>query len=211
MAHVESDPFLPGLSHPLAGRQRRSHLDQLRAQSEQWRRSSLRPLCEIFGPWLPTAKLSPTANGVNSRQRTYPLPLTFWAFLSQVLSPGSSCREIVRKVQAWYAPQAKTPDSGTSAYCQARRRLPATCLMELHQRWPTNSPRASRPRTLVGRCVKVVDGTGVSMPDTAANQQAWPQPRDKIRLRFSRRQTGGVLLSGERRAVALGGGHAQGT
>src|SRR5664279_1317641 len=113
-------PFLPGLSLALSGRQRRSHLDQLRVQSEQWRRSSLRQLCEIFGPWLPTAKLSPTAKGLNSRQRTYPLPLTFWAFLRQVLSPGSSCREVVRKVQAWYAPQAKAPDSGTSAYCQAR-------------------------------------------------------------------------------------------
>jgi Transposase DDE domain len=170
-------PFLPGLSHALAGRQRRSQLDELRAQSEQWRQSSLRQLCEIFGPWLPTTKLSPTANGVNSRQRTYPLPLTFWAFLSQVLSPGSSCREIVRKVQAWYAPQAKTPDSGTSAYCQARRRLPLACLTELHQTLASKlSARITTPELWLGRCVKVVDGTGVSMPDTTANQQAWPQP-----------------------------------
>ena len=137
----------------------------------------MRQLCEIFGPWLPTTKLSPTANGVNSRQRTYPLPLTFWAFLSQVLSPGSSCREIVRKVQAWYAPQAKTPDSGTSAYCQARHRLPLACLMDLHQTLAHKlSARITTPELWLGRCVKVVDGTGVSMPDTAANQQAWPQP-----------------------------------
>jgi hypothetical protein len=66
--------FLPGLSHALAGRQRRSHLDQLRGNP-----SSLRQLCEISGPWLPTTKLSPTANRVNSRQRTYPLPLPFHA------------------------------------------------------------------------------------------------------------------------------------
>jgi len=58
-------PFLPGLSHALAGRQRRFQLDPLRAQSEQWRQSSLSQGCEIFGPWLPTAKLLPTAKGIN--------------------------------------------------------------------------------------------------------------------------------------------------
>lgn len=170
-------PFLPGLSHRLLGRQRRSQLDTLRAQSQQWRQSSLSRLCEIFGPWLPLATLAPTAQGVNSRQRTYPLPLTFWAFLSQVLSPGSSCREVVRKVQAWYAPQDQTPDSGTSAYCQARRRLPLACLTEVHQTLAAKlSARLTTPELWLGRRVKVVDGTGLSMPDTGANQQAWPQP-----------------------------------
>ncbi len=170
-------PFLPGLSHRLLGRQRRSQLDQLRAQSEQWRQSSLSRLCEIFGPWLPATLLAPTARGLNSRQRTYPLPLTFWAFLSQVLSPGSACREVVRKVQAWYAPQAQTPDSGTSAYCQARRRLPLASLTELHQTLATKlSARITPPELWLGRRVKVVDGTGLSMPDTVANQKVWPQP-----------------------------------
>lgn len=93
-------PFLPGLSHRLFGRQRRSQLDLLRAQSEQWRQSSLSRLCEIFGSWLPAALLAPTAKGINSRERLYPQSLTFWAFLSQVLSPGCACREVVRKLQA---------------------------------------------------------------------------------------------------------------
>ena len=172
-----STPFLPGISHRLLGRQRRSQLDQLRVQSEQWRQSSLSRLCELFGPWLPAALLAPTAKGINSRQRLYPLPLTFWAFLSQVLSPGSSCREVVRKVQAWYAPQGKSLDSGTSAYCQARCRLPLARLMELHQRLADKlSARVTLPELWLGRRVKVVDGTGVSMPDTAPNQKAWPQP-----------------------------------
>jgi hypothetical protein len=173
-------PFLPGLSSRLFGRQRRSQLDALRAQSEHWRQSSLSRLCEIFGPWLPAALLAPTAKGINSRQRTYPLPLTFWAFLSQVLSPGSSCREVVRKVQAWYAPQEPTPDSGTSAYCQARRRLPLAGLTELHQTLAAKlSARITTPERWLGRRVKVVAGTGVSMPDTAANQKAWPQPAEQ--------------------------------
>jgi hypothetical protein len=161
----------------LFGRRRRSQLDQLRAQSEQWRQSSLSRLCEIFGPWLPAAMFSPTATGLNSRQRTYPLSLTFWAFLSQVLSPGSPCREVVRKVQAWYAPQGQSPDSSTSAYCQARRRLPLARLRSLHQTLAGKlSARIATPELWLGRHVKVVDGTGLSMPDTATNQKAWPQP-----------------------------------
>jgi hypothetical protein len=67
-------PFLPGISHRLSGRQRCSQLDRLRAQSEQWRQSSLSRLCEIFGPWLPAALLTPSVAGINSRQRTCPLP-----------------------------------------------------------------------------------------------------------------------------------------
>lgn len=173
----QNTPFLPGISHRLCGRQRRSQLDQLRAQSEQWRQSSLSRLCEIFGPWLPPALLAPTATGTNSRQRTYPLPLTFWAFLSQVLSPGSSCREAVRKIQAWYAPQEQTPASGTSTYCQARRRLPLAALTALHQTLADKLSARLVPADLwLGRRVKLVDGTGVSMPDTAANQKDWPQP-----------------------------------
>ena len=134
-------------------------------------------LCEIFGPWLPAALLSPATEGINSRRRSYPVALTFWAFLSQVLSPGSACREIVRKVQAWYAPQGKTVDSGTSAYCQARGRLPLATLRQLHQTLADQlTARVTAPELWQGRRVKVVDGTGVSMPDTQANQQAWPQP-----------------------------------
>ncbi len=173
-------PFLPGLSHRLFGRQRRSQLDQLRAQSEQWRASSLSRLCEIFGPWLPAAMLAPAAKGINSRERLYPQSLTFWAFLSQVLSPGSACREVVRKIQAWYAPQDQSPDSGTSAYCQARARLPMATLTKLHQTLADKlSARITTPELWLGRSVKVVDGTGVSMPDTAANQKAWPQPSEQ--------------------------------
>ena len=173
-------PFLPGLSPRLFGRQRRAQLDLLRAQSAQWRAFTLSRLCEIFGPWLSAALLAPSDLGVNSRERLYPLTLTFWAFLSQVLSPGCACREVVRKIQAWYAPQDKSPDSGTSAYCQARRRLPISTLTQLHQTLADKlAARITTPERWLGRCVKVVDGTGVSMPDTAANQKVWPQPSEQ--------------------------------
>ena len=65
-------------------------------------------LCELFGPWRPMELFARADKGLNSRERTYPVSLTFWAFLSQVLNPGSPCREVVRKVQAWYA-QGRRP------------------------------------------------------------------------------------------------------
>ena len=148
----QNTPFLPGLSRRLFGRQRRSQLDQLRAQSEPWRQSSLSRLCEIFGPWLPAAMLSPTVKRI-SRPRTCPLPLTFWAFLSQVLSPGSSCREIVRKVQAWSAPQDQTPDSGTGVS------MPGTAA---HQKaWPqpsTQKPGCGFPVVKLAACFCLASG-----------------------------------------------------
>lgn len=170
--------FLPGLSHRLWGRQRRSQLEQLRAQTAQVRQAGLSRLHELFGAWLPRTLWAPAPAGLNSRQRLYPLNLTFWAFLSQVLSPGSSCREIVRKVQAWYAPRGRDlPDSRTGAYCQARARLPLASLRAAHahlaQTITARNTPADRWR---GRRVRVVDGTGLSMPDTIANQKAWPQP-----------------------------------
>ena len=189
---------------------RRSQLEQMRAQTAQVRQASLSRLQEIFGAWLPLPLLAPATAGLNSRQRFYPTNLTFWAFLSQVLSPGSSCREIVRKVQAWYAPQGTPPDSRTGAYCQARARLPLASLQASHQHLTQKITAQNTAADLwLGRRVKVIDGTGLSMPDTAANQKVWPQPStQKTRLRFPGRQAGGLFLPGQWRAPAMGARHA---
>jgi hypothetical protein len=42
--------------------------------------------------------------------------------------------------------------------------------------WHLERNVAGGERWLEGRSVKIVDGTSFSMPDTAANQAAWPQP-----------------------------------
>jgi len=174
----QTTPFLPGISRELFGRQRRSQLDKLRLQTEVLRRASLNRLCEVFGPWLPAAVLNQNAQGANSRKRTYPVSLTFWAFLSQVLNPGSACREVVRKVQVWSMQHHQAlPDSGTSAYCQARARLPVERLEQLHEHLSRKLVSRTNAADLwQGHRVKVIDGTGLSMPDTSANQKAYPQP-----------------------------------
>ena len=108
------------------------------------------------------------------RQRIFTPWHTFWLFLAQVLNATQTCREVVRGAQAWWA-SAVTLSSSTSAYCQARARLPieyvekagASILEHLQER---------DGETWLGRSVKVVDGSAISMPDTPENQELYPQP-----------------------------------
>lgn len=168
-------PFLPGISHLLNGRRPRAEQDRMREHAERLRQASLSRLCHIFGRWLPADLF---AGQVGSRLRSYPLSLTFWAFLSQVLNPGSPCREIVRKVQLWHSRRRQPmPSSHTGAYCQARARLPLSELARAHTSLADRlAAGAETGGAFAGHRLRVIDGTGLSMPDTPANQEQWPQP-----------------------------------
>jgi hypothetical protein len=165
----------------LFGRAQRSAQHQLRAQALRLEATSLSQLGRVCAPWVPARLLKPAESGDHSRQRFFPQGLTFWAFLSQVLSPESPCRETVRKVQAWYAARRlPRPGSGTAAYCNARSRLSHATLLGIHRYTADESQRRVASEQLwCGRRVKVVDGTGVSMPDTPQNQRAFPQPSNQ--------------------------------
>jgi hypothetical protein len=138
---------------------------------------------KLFSSIVPLGLLSQAEEGDNSRQRFYSLRCTFWAFLWQVLNPGAPCREVVRQVQALFcsAGFAGLIDEGTSAYCQARKRLP----LEVLER--ARNAAAEHAQTLLpgeqqlwhGWRPKVVDGTTLSMPDTPQNQSAYPQSRSQ--------------------------------
>ena len=70
---------------------------------------------KLFGSLFPAGLLSQADEGPNSRERVYSQHVTFWTFLWQSLNPGSSCRNAVRKVMAWFAllgrPKVKEDDS----------------------------------------------------------------------------------------------------
>jgi DDE family transposase/transposase IS4-like protein len=138
-------------------------------------------------PGLPFAKLLPAevvqqalqAEAVSWRDRLFTPLVTVWVFLSQILDPDHSCRQAVARFLAWLVAHGESPCSEqTGAYCRARQRLPEGVLTRLlrqtgHHR-EANSPSGWRWHH---RRVRLVDGTTVSMPDTPANQQAYPQPR----------------------------------
>ena len=71
---------------------------------------------------------------MNSRQRIFSPLVTFWAFLAQVLERGSSCRDALQRISAWWQvqfPGQGSPSADTSAYCQARGRLDETVLQQI--------------------------------------------------------------------------------
>jgi hypothetical protein len=128
-------------------------------------------LVEMFGPQL---KL-PEDFANPDRKRLFSPERTFWLFLSQVLCANGSCREALRKFLAWLAVEENAEASPlTGAYCKARARLPLRALEEVHEKL-ARTP-AGEGEMWLGRTVKVVDGSSVSMPDTPENQERYPQP-----------------------------------
>lgn len=113
-----------------------------------------------------------------ARRRDYPMEVTFWGFLFQVLCAGASCRSAVQQIQSLRLFLRKRHASGScSAYCQARARLPLGELWRLARRIGRDLEDRTRPSDRwMGRAVRVVDATSASMPDTPANQRRWPQP-----------------------------------
>jgi len=130
-------------------------------------------LAALFAGFFP-GLLIPAQTGAGSRRRQLPRCEVFWAFLSQVLRRGTSCRWALTRLQAAAVAQGRcAPHNSTSAYCQARRALSLSWLQALFAalaRW-------FEPRTTgswYGRTVRIIDGTGFSMPDTPANHRRWP-------------------------------------
>src|SRR2546423_1039157 len=66
------------------------------------RQATLSQLQEHLRDLLPASLLSATDEGPNSRERIFSLRLTFECFVWQVLKPKTSCREVVRQVQALF-------------------------------------------------------------------------------------------------------------
>ena len=116
--------------------------------------------------------LSSEEDGLNSRNRAFSLRLTCECFTWQMLTPGTSCREGVRHVQALCRLLGHAPiDEGTSAYVQARQRVPQELLERGMQATATAADcRSGDGGRLQGRPVKVVDGSTTQLADTEANQ-----------------------------------------
>jgi len=110
--------------------------------------------------------------------RIYSPLVTLWVFLGQVLSADHSCRAAVARLIAHRISRGQNPcSSETGAYCQARKRLPEKFFSEVARQTGRALEANVDPKWLwKGRRVHVFDGSSVSMPDTPANQRAYPQP-----------------------------------
>lgn len=104
--------------------------------------------------------------------------VTLCVFLGQVLSADHSCRAAVARLIAYRVARKERPCSAeTGAYCQARKRLPEEFFSQLARQTGRQLGAHAKSGWLwKNRRIHIFDGATVSMPDTAENQRAYPQP-----------------------------------
>lgn len=115
------------------------------------------------------------------RERLFPPTETLSMFIAQALDADRSCQKAVNatavKRLAGGLPLCSTH---TGAYCRARQRLPVEMVSTLaRQVGRSITACAPQPWCWRGRPVRLVDGTTLVLPDTPANQAAYPQPRSQ--------------------------------
>ena len=149
---------------------------RVRAQA---RRLEKLPLCELpfmFSDWIDLSNVA----FATFRERVFTLSRTFWLFLYQVFMSDGSCSEVVSKALVQLMiDEGSVVSRSTSAYCQARKRLPQELVEEIEQSIATRLDEESSCELWKGRLVKVVDGSSVSMPDTLENREAYPPPKSR--------------------------------
>jgi hypothetical protein len=143
------------------------------------RESNVLPFHDILDARMVEAALA--EEGVTFNESIYTPLVTTCVFLSQVLDPDHSCRAAVARLIVWLALDGRKPCAPqTGSYCDARRRLPTAVVRRLvHQAAREIDGRASEAWLWKGRRVTLVDGSTLSMPDTRANQEEFPQPRSQ--------------------------------
>ena len=170
-------PFFPGFHiQTLTKASKRS--TQIKQETlAALRLKSFDQLAHLFGGLIPEKLLRKEAG---ERNRLFSKRNTFWAYFSQIISADGGCMEVVRKAQSHaVANGKKMPSSSTSAYCQARKRLQLSELKNIFKHVVKKAEQTDIKGSLNGRRVVVVDGTGVSMPDTKENQLCWPQSKSQ--------------------------------
>lgn len=152
-----------------------SFRQQVRFLQRQFLQDGGLPFTDVLSAELISQALE--AAEVIWKDRIYSPLVTLWVFLSQVLSQDHSCRAAVARLIAHRVSQGQSACSGESgAYCQARKHLPekffslVACLVGRNL-----DSRADSNWLWKGRRVYMFDGSTVSMPDTSANQKAYPQ------------------------------------
>ena len=133
--------------------------------------------------------------------------VTLWVFLGQVLSPDHSCRAAVARLIAHRLASGQKPCSArTGAYCRARKRLPEAFFSGAALRAGRALDAGADEGWLwKGHRVYVYDGSSVTMPDTPANQAAYPQPvAQKPGLGFPLARLGAVFSLACGAVIGLG-------
>jgi hypothetical protein len=157
------------------------HRNQNTHRRQQVRQHAKQSHAHTFFNLLTSAELFATVESLlpEHRERLYPPTETLSMFLSQALSADRSCQYAVNAAAMQRNATGLQPASiVTGGYCKARQRLPIAMVETLGQfvgqYLADNAPASWHWQ---GRPVRLVDGTTLTMPDTLANQAAFPHPR----------------------------------
>src|SRR5262249_26608508 len=158
---------------------RHSHPGSFREQARFLRRQFLQdgdlPFTDVLTEEVIAQALATVTGWLD---RIFSPLVTLGVFLGQVLSADHSCRAAVARLLAHRVARGQSPCSAeTGAYCQARQRLPEAFFADVARQTGRTLEANVDPQWLwKRRRVYVYDGSSVSMPDTPANQSAYPQP-----------------------------------
>ena len=159
------------------------------------RRSGFRRIAEAFlsQPGLPFTQLlsAKRIERIFARHGNlfggpvYSTAVMVWSFLGQILRDGkeASCQAAVARVVVHQQQTGgATPTSDTGDYCRARAKLSEDALHGLSAEIAAEVEQQAEPGWLwKGRHAKLVDGFTFTMPDTKANQAAYPQSKTQKR------------------------------
>jgi len=111
------------------------------------------------------------------RERLFPPTETLSMFLAQAMNDDRSCQRVVNEASVSRLIHGLAPCSThTGGYCRARKRLPTTMVSSLvsktSEQLDSHIPNEWRWE---GRSVRIIDGTTVTLADTPANQEVYPQ------------------------------------
>ena len=159
-------PLFPAWRSQLAAYGRRTH-----------ERRSAGEIENEFSRFIPPDLLRKSKKGAGSRDRLFTRSRTFWCFIWQALQPHTACRAVVRKVQAEAEHERRIIDESSSAYCQARHRLP----LDIVKRGLEHSSACADRMVKEGvpgwkRPIQVVDATSFQTPDTPAHRKRYHYP-----------------------------------
>lgn len=118
---------------------------------------------------------------IEYRDGNYTPDITIACLLSQALDEDQSLQaSVLRLIASKAAANEECPSANTSAYSQARSRLPVQVLETLSEQTAINATSEIVPHwQWRGRSPKLVDGSTLSMPDTEENQKRYPQPKSQ--------------------------------
>src|SRR3972149_4721628 len=113
----------------------------------------------------------------------YSTAVMVWSFLGQGLRDGkkASCRSAVARIVTFCDQQGMAaPTADTGDYCKARAKLSETALRDVTREVAGEVQEQADANWLwKGLHAKLVDGFTFTMPDTTANQEAFPQHREQ--------------------------------